>query len=354
MKIGHYEISERSDPFIIAEAGVNHNGSFNLAVRLVDEAVQAGAHAIKWQIYKAATLCVKKTPRFWKWQGEANPQGTQYDSYKELDKFSLDNHRKLAKYCKQKSIEYLATPFDEQAVDFLESIDVSAYKIASCDCTNISFLKLVASTKKTILLSTGASSLGEIEQALKAIEGVGNSNIIIMHCILTYPTSPEDANLKMILTLKTLFPKYKIGFSDHTLGTAIPISSVAFGAEVIEKHYTVDKSLELSADHWLSVDPQELRQLVQGSANVKKAIGVDWARPISSEEPARLNARRSIVAKSFIPKGSIITNEMLTCKRPGTGLAPKHLESLIGAKARHDIDEEEFVQFSNFDLPLPE
>jgi sialic acid synthase SpsE len=350
MKIGNYLINGLSDPYIIAEAGVNHNGSYDLAVRLVDEAANAGVQAIKWQIYKADTLCVRNSPRFWDWGGEVIKDGTQFDSYSKLDKFPIEDHRKLAKYCKEKRIEYLATPFDEKAVDFLETIDVSAYKIASCDCTNIPFIKIIASTQKTIILSTGASTIGEIEQAVNAIEGVGNSNIILLHCILTYPTDPKDANLKMISTLKLLFPKYVIGFSDHTLGTAVAIASVAFGAEVIEKHYTVDKTLQLSADHWLSVDPKELKELVEGAAKVKKAIGNNWVRPINSEKPAMMNARRSVVSKVDIPKGTVITGNMITCKRPGTGLEPKYLEILIGAKSKHKIEKDTLVKLSDFDL----
>ena len=350
MKIGSYEINVSSMPYIIAEAGVNHNGSFDLAVQLVDEAVKAGAHAIKWQIYKAETLCLREAPRFWNWDGELDRNGTQFDSYEALDKFSYENHRRIAAHCRESGIEYLATPFDEKAVIFLESIDVNAYKVASCDCNNFPFLKLIASTQKTVILSTGASSLGDIEKAVNVIESCGNRNIIILHCILCYPTMPEDANLKMISTLKKCFPDYIIGFSDHTLGTSIPKAAVALGAEVIEKHYTVDKTLPLSADHWLSVDPNGLEDIVQGTAQIKKALGSDWARPIESEKPAYLSARRSIVADMDIPRDTIITKEMMACKRPGTGLVPEFLELLIGARSKHDIKADHLVSLSDFDF----
>src|SRR3990167_1529328 len=219
MKIGNYAINEISDPYIIAEAGVNHNGSYELAVHLVDEAVKAGAHAIKWQIYKADTLCTRNAPRFWNWDGEEVLFGTQYDSYSQLDKFPLEDYRRLSHYCKEKGIEFLATPFDEEAVKFLESIQVAAYKIASCDCNNIPFIRLIAKTQKPILLSTGASTPEDIKLAVNTIMAEGNQQIALLHCILKYPTEAEDANLEMIKTLKNYFPKCAIGFSDHTLGT---------------------------------------------------------------------------------------------------------------------------------------
>ena len=301
MKIGNFELNNTSEPYIIAEDGVNHNGSYDLAIKLVDEAVKAGAHAIKWQLYKAETLCVEDAPRFWEWEGEIKKEGSQFDSYKELDGFLLEDYRRLAEYCGQNSIEFLATPFDEEAVEFLESINVAAYKIASCDCTNIPFLKLIAQTNKPIIMSTGAATIEEIQEALETMEEYGNSQIILLHCILCYPTNDEDANLSVISELKNRFPNNIIGLSDHTLGTDISIASAAFGAEVIEKHYTVDKSLPKSADHWLSVDPAELKQIVEGTARVKKAIGLSWARPLACEVTTRTNARRSVVAAWCTP-----------------------------------------------------
>ena len=350
IKIGNFEFNENAEPYIIAEAGVNHNGDYDLAIRLIDEAVKAGAHAIKWQIYKAETLCVKESPRFWSWEGEQDEEGTQFDSYSLLDKFPLDDYRKLADYCREKGIEFMATPFDEEAIAFMESIQVNSYKISSSDCTNIPLIKKIARLQKPIVLSTGAATLGDIELAVKTIEGEGNHQIILLHCILKYPTDPKDANLKMITTLKNLFPNYVIGFSDHTLGIAVPLASVGFGAQVIEKHYTVDKTLPLSADHWLSVNPQELKGLVEGSADVKLAIGTNWARPIASEAPAKANARRSIVSNIHIKKGDIITEDMLTAKRPGSGLHPKFIEMLIGSVAKENIADDTIISLKSFDL----
>ena len=347
IRIGKFEFSDSSNPYIIAEAGVNHNGDFDLAIRLVDEAVKAGAHAIKWQIYKADTLCIKDSPRFWEWEGEIKQEGTQHDSYSQLDKFPLSDYAKVADYCKEEGIEFMATPFDDEAVCFMESINVSSYKISSSDCTNIPFIKKIAKLGKTIVLSTGACTLAEIDHAVKAIESEGNRNIVLLHCILKYPTDPCDANLKMISTLKDLYPDYIIGFSDHTLGTAVPIASVAFGAQVIEKHYTVDKTLPKSADHWLSLDPCELKQLVEGTRDVKKAIGVSWARPIESETPARNNARRSIVAKTPIKKGELITEDNLTSKRPGYGLSPRYFDVFLGRQAKGDMEVNHILSFDD-------
>jgi sialic acid synthase SpsE len=350
IRIGQFEFNDNAEPYIIAEAGVNHNGDYDLAIRLIDEAVNAGAHAIKWQIYKAKTLCVKNSPRFWNWDGETDDKGTQYDSYSLLDKFPLENYRKLANYCKTKGIEFMATPFDEEAIDFMESIDATSYKISSSDCTNIPLIRKIARHRKPIILSTGASSLADIELAVNTIESEGNLQIILLHCILKYPTEPHDVNLNMIKTLKKLFPKYVIGFSDHTLGISIPIASVGFGAQIIEKHYTLDKSLPLSADHWLSVNPIELKQLVNGSAQVKMAIGANWARPIESEHLALKNARRSIVTNRDIKKGEIIIEGMLTAKRPGSGVEPKYMDMLIGSVAKECIQDDTIVSLSSFDL----
>ena len=347
IRIGNFEFSDTSDPYIIAEAGVNHNGDYDLAIRLVDEAVKAGAHAIKWQIYKADTLCIKDSPRFWEWDGEIKKEGTQYDSYSQLDKFPLCDYVKVSDYCRQKGIEFMATPFDNEAIDFMESINVNSYKISSSDCTNIPFIKRIASLGKTIVLSTGACTLAEIDNAVKAIESEGNRNIVLLHCILKYPTDPGDANLKMISTLKELYPHYVIGFSDHTLGTAVPIASIAFGAQVIEKHYTVDKTLPKSADHWLSVDPTELKQLVKGTRDVAKAIGEAWARPIESETAARNNARRSIVVKKPIKQGECITEDNLTSKRPGYGLSPMYFDVFLGRKAKRDLDTDHIIGFDD-------
>lgn len=350
IKIGNFEFNENAEPYIIAEAGVNHNGDYDLAVRLIDEAAAAGAHAIKWQMYKAETLCVKDSPRFWTWEGEQKQEGTQFDSYSLLDKFPYEDYRPLAEHCKEKGIEFMSTPFDDAAIAFMKSIDASSYKISSSDCTNIPLIRKIARLQKPIILSTGAATLGDIELAIDTIEQEGNSQIILLHCILKYPTDPKDANLKMITTLKELYPQYVIGFSDHTLGTAVPIASVGFGAQVIEKHYTVDKTLPLSADHWLSVDPRELKELVEGSAQVKLAIGRPWARPIESEAPAKNNARRSIVSKIDIKKGDVITDEMLTAKRPGSGLHPKFTDMLIGTVAKEDIQADTIVELKSFEL----
>jgi len=349
MKIGRFQINESSAPYIIAEAGVNHNGSYELATRLVDEAAAAGAHAIKWQLYKAETLCVKDAPRFWTWEGEEKQDGSQFDSYSKLDGFPLEDYRKLSRYCREKGIEFLCTPFDEAAVEFLETLEIAAYKIASCDCTNVPFVRYIARKMKPILLSTGASSLEDIALAVRTIEKEGNTDIAILHCILKYPTEAKDANLRMIQTLKENFPNYVMGFSDHTLGTDITLAAVGFGADIIEKHYTVDKTLPLSADHWLSVDPQELKTIVDGAARVKQAIGKKWARPIEAEEPAKNNARRSVVAKAAIARGTVITSDMLTCKRPGVGMEPKYLDALIGKTAARDLNYDALVQFSDFE-----
>lgn len=340
IQIGKKFIGNGEPTYIIAEAGVNHNGSLKRAKELIKKAAEAGADAIKFQTYKAEKLVTKKAPRFWNWAGEEKKNGSQFDSYSELDKFPLEYYPELIKICKKCGIEFLSTPFDEESAKALVDFGMRSIKVSSSDVTNLPFLKKLAEHNLPILLSVGASTMGEIEEAVEVIENTGNKKIVIMQCTLVYPTRFEDANLKVINTLSSVFPKYPIGLSDHTLGTDVPLAAAAIGAHAIEKHYTVDKALMKSADHWLSVGPIELKQMVTSIRNIEKALGSPRKYVIPAEKETYLYDKRSLVASCFIPQGKIITEKMLTQKRPGTGIRPKYFNIVIGRKARVDIDED--------------
>jgi len=345
-KIGRVKFSEKKC-VIIAEAGVNHNGSFKIAERLIKEAKLAGADIIKFQTYKSDKLVIKKSPRFWKWSGEAKEKGTQHDSYSKLDAFNKKEYIKLFKLCKKYDIEFMSTPFDEDAVDMLIEVGAKGFKVASCDINNFPLLEKIAKTKKPILLSTGASNLAEIKKAVNFLETKGVKNICIMHCTLCYPTQPKDVNLSAILELKETFKKNLIGFSDHTLGVNIASSSVLYNVRVIEKHFTVNKKLKKSADHWLSVDPKELKILRNNVDNFMEALGTGKKIVLDCEKKARKFARRSLVAKYFIKKGEIITKHNIIPKRPGDGISPDNFDKVIGKKTKKDIYLDEKINFKN-------
>ena len=230
----------------------------------------------------------------------------------------------------------MSTPFDEESADMLVEIGMKGFKIASCDLTNLPLLKHIASFKLPMLLSTGAATLDEISKAVDTVEGAGNSQICIMHCTLCYPTDPKDSNLSALNDIAAAFPQRVLGLSDHTLGTIVPAASILYGAKVIEKHYTFDKTLPDSADHWLSLDEQQMTQLVVQIRELEVAIGNGKKIKLECETPAYQFARRSLVSQIDIKKGDLITREMLAVKRPGTGLAPEFLDRFIGAEAARD------------------
>ncbi len=347
VKIGERFVGDGEPTYIVAEAGVNHNGSLRRARELIVKAAEAGASAIKFQTYKAEKLVTKTAPRFWEWEGEEEPEGTQYDSYSKLDKLPGDAYPQMIETCEENNIEFLSTPFDNENIDFLEGLGIKAFKIASCDLTNLPFLKHVAKKQLPIILSTGTSTIGEIEEAVDAIRDTGNEEIILLHCTLSYPTKPEDVNLRMMQTMQEVFSDIPVGLSDHSIGLPIPVAAVAWGAALIEKHYTIDKSLLLSADHWLSVDPEELETMVGYIRSVEAALGSSLKRPVKAEERTLKYARRSIVAKQDIPKGAVITEDMLIMKRPGTGIPPKYVDVIVGRVARRDIADDSLLTWED-------
>ena len=330
------------EPFFIAEAGVNHLGSLELGKRLIMEAAKAGAHAIKFQSYKAKNLCTKNAPRFWDWEGEIEKDGSQFDSYSHLDSFGESEHAELKRMCDYYDIEFMSTPFDDEATDYLDRVGICAYKIASCDLTNHPLLRNVASKGKIVMLSTGAGSISEIRDAVKILK-TGTDKIVVMHCNLKYPTDDSEINLRMIDHLKEEFPDCVIGLSDHTMNLWTPAFAYALGATVFEKHYTVDKTLEKSADHWLSVDPHEVTQIIENINLAVTLLGSREKKCTRSEERARLYARRSIVSTSAIKKGEMLTDKNISCKRPGTGLSPTMLHKILGRFATRDIPDDQIL-----------
>ncbi|MCD6513508.1 MAG: N-acetylneuraminate synthase family protein [Candidatus Odinarchaeota archaeon] len=313
---------------------------------MIRQAAEAGADAIKFQTYKAETLASRYSPAYWDTRKE--PTKSQYELFKKYDKFGEEEYEELARYARKHGIYFLSTPFDERAVDFLYDL-VPAYKIASADITNIPFIKYIARKGKPIFLSTGASTIGEIEKAIRAIEEEGNEDIVLLHCILNYPTRYEDANLLMIKHLQKVFPKYLVGYSDHTLpdeSMIVLTTAYLLGARVIEKHFTFDKTLP-GNDHYHAMDFHDLKRFVENIKIVRKILGKEYKNFIESEIPARRYARRSLVATRDIPKGTVLTREMLTAKRPGTGISPEFLNIVIGKKAKRDIKEDEILNWDD-------
>ena len=341
-----WELLRSGKPFFIAEAGVNHLGSLALGERLIKEAADAGANAIKFQSYKAKNLCTRDAPRFWDWDGEVEEEGSQFDSYSHLDSFGEREHAELKRMCDENDIEFMSTPFDNEAADYLDRVGIRAYKIASCDVTNHPLLRRVGIKNKIVMLSTGAASLEEISQAVKVLEESGTNKIVIMHCNLKYPTAASDINLSMIKSLQSRFgTKYIFGLSDHTREIETPGFAVMLGANVVEKHYTVDKTLGKSADHWLSVDPKEVREIVTMMSLSHSMLGSCEEKACTeSEERAKKYARRSVVSLRDIKKGDTFTEDNLGCKRPGTGISPMMYDNIVGKIALRNIKEDSLLE----------
>lgn len=336
---------------ILAEAGVNHLGDLSLAEQLISAAKKSGADIIKFQTYKASELTTRDAPRFWSWDGEKKKDGTQFDSYSNLDSFGRDEHEALKRICDSYNIEFMSTPFSSNAAEMLASIGMRCFKIASCDITNLPFLHDIATFRLPIFLSTGASNIDEIKEAVNTIYEVSsNIPVCIMQCTLCYPTKPEDANLLMLQDIQKHFPDNLLGLSDHTLGYHTPIVSVGLGARVIEKHFTVDKTLPDSADHWLSVDPNELSLLCKFTKEALLNLGQSRKQLVDCELATHSYARRSIVALNDIKAGRIISSHDISCKRPGTGLPPKKINLVIGAKAKNDIKADTLINLEDLIL----
>ncbi len=331
----------RNSVFIIAEAGVNHNGSLKLAKKLIDAAAETGADAVKFQTFKTEKLVTLSTPQAG-YQKKNAPAGSQYEMLKKLE-LSDEDFRGLFDYCAKRKIMFLSTPFDLESADFLCQLGMKYFKISSGDLTNLPMLSKIAAYKKPLLLSTGMSTLAEVGEAVKAVRSSGNKTMTIMHCTSNYPTRYEDVNLKALLTLQRAF-RLPIGYSDHTPGVEVSIAAVALGAGVIEKHLTLDKKLS-GPDHRASLEPAEFISLVESIRHIEKALGDGEKTPRKSEHETRRIARKSIVAAVDIKKGSRIAAAMLAVKRPGTGIEPKYLPRIIGKRSTENIKRDEMLDW---------
>jgi len=324
--------------FIIAEAGSNHDRDLGQAKKLIDIAKDAGADAVKFQLFSADKIAADTTHPISQLGSEYGSVKTLYDLYKGLE-LPREWVGELKDYAVSKDIMFLATPFDYEAVDILEDIQTEAYKVASFEIVDIPFIKYIAGKGKPIILSTGMASLGEIEDAVKAIYERENSQTALLHCGISYPMPMDEVNLAAMDTLRQAF-QVPVGYSDHTPGITVPIAAVARGAQIIEKHFTVDKTLK-GPDHKFALNPDELKNMVKSIRDVEKAIGSCIKRNTASEELHKARGRRSIFAITDITEGTVITKDMIGILRPGVGLMPKYVDIVIGRKAQKDIKKNE-------------
>lgn len=338
IKISNRTIGEGELCFIIAEAGVNHNGDVNLAKKLIDAAREAGADVVKFQTFRAEELVVKGAEKAKYQKRTTGKEESQFEMLRRLE-LSEEMLFDLKDYADSQGIAFLSTPYDEGSVDLLVRLGVPALKISSADITNHPLLAHIAAKKLPVILATGMSSLGEVEEAVEVIANGGNQQIILLHCVSSYPAKIEDINLKAMETLRYAF-ELPVGLSDHSIGITIPVAAVALGACVIEKHFTLDKNLP-GPDHRSSLEPHELKEMIRSIRDVEKALGDGVKRPMAEEEENKKAARRSIVARVDIPEGVIITQEMLDIKRPGTGIEPKYIENVIGKISKANIRKDE-------------
>ena len=335
--------------FIIAEAGVHHNGSLERARELISAAALAGADAIKFQIYKAETLVTQWAPIYWK-SGDDKIVDTQYEYFMNKVPFESSDYNDLCKYASELGILFCSTPFDLEAVKLLEDLDVPFWKVASADIDNYPLLEAIARTNKPILLSTGASYFREVQETLTFLKSMDVEEIALLHCNLAYPTQDYESNLSRICALRNQFANVVVGYSDHTIpdeNVTIPVLAVALGAQIVEKHFTLDRNL-LEDDHYHSVDSSLLRKMIKGIQTAEDAIS-NFSEITQSEIDARNWARRSIVAMDIIPRGSIITEYMITSKRPGGGISPKYTKKIVGRVARKEIERDQQIKWDNLE-----
>lgn len=328
--------------FIIAEAGVNHNGSLELAKKLIDVAADAGADAVKFQTFKADKLLSKTAPKAQYQTQTTDATETQYEMIKKLELDEAAHHELLA-YCKIKKILFLSTPFDHESIDLLDRLGMAIFKIPSGEITNLPYLRRIGSLGKEVILSSGMADLGEIEDALDILtaSGTPKEQITVLHATTEYPCPIEDVNLRAMRTIAEAFG-IKAGYSDHTNGIEVPIAAAAMGAKVIEKHFTLDKTME-GPDHKASLEPNELIAMVGAIRNIEKALGNGIKKPSKSEAKNMSVARKSIVAAQPIQKGELLTETNLTVKRPGNGITPMRFDEFIGTIAQKDYHEDELI-----------
>lgn len=326
---------------IIAEAGVNHNGSLDLAKRLVDAAKESGADIVKFQTGNPTALTSRYAEKAEYQKENTGADESQLEMLKKL-MLSHEEFYELKDYCDTVGIEFLSTPFDLGSIDFLEKLGCDIWKIPSGEITNLPYLEEIASTHKPIIMSTGMATLDEVSDAMQVLKRNGTGEITLLHCTTQYPAPYESVNLRAMLTLKEKFG-CRVGYSDHTKGIEVPIAAVAMGAEVIEKHFTLDRNLP-GPDHKASLEPDELKKMVSFIRHIEQAMGDGVKKPSESEIPNMIVARKSIIASRDIRKGEILTADNITTKRPGNGISPMKWYEVLGTKAVRDFKEDELIE----------
>lgn len=327
--------------YIIAEAGDNHNGSFDLAVRLIDAAAQAGVDCVKFQTFKTEETISKRAQKAEYQKKTTGADESQFEMVKKLE-LSFEDFKRLSDYCAEKQIQFLSTPFDLPSVKFLDTLNLPFWKIPSGEVTNLPYLLAIARTQKPVIMSTGMCEMEEIQTAIDVLKKNGTPQITLLHCNTEYPTPFEDVNLRAMQTMKERFG-LEVGYSDHTLGIEVPIAAAALGAAVIEKHFTLDKTME-GPDHIASLEPQELSSMIIAIRNIERAMGNGIKTPSKSERKNIDIARKSIVARCAIKKGELLSNDNITTKRPGSGISPMSWFEVLGTMAKRDFEEDELIE----------
>jgi N-acetylneuraminate synthase len=328
---------------IIAEAGVNHNGDVSLAKHLVEVAAEAGADAIKFQTFITDRLITREAFKADYQMRTTDPSESQYQMLKRVE-LSLEQHREIVDYCEQCEILFTSTPFEEESADLLQKLGIPFFKIPSGDITNLPFLAHVAEKGLPMVVSTGMSTLGDVEEAVETVRRHGCQDLTLLHCTSNYPASIKTVNLRAMCTIQQAFG-VPVGYSDHTLGYEVGVAAVALGARVIEKHFTLAKDLP-GPDHAASLEPDELKAYVAMLRNAELALGDGVKRPFSSEYPVRDMARKSLVFRDACLKGTLIATDMIESKRPGTGLAPRHLQDIVGCVLLRDVEKDDPVSWT--------
>ncbi len=324
--------------FIIAEAGVNHNGSLEMALQLVDKAVELGVDCVKFQTFKAEQIVTANSPKANYQLDVTDKNESQFEMLKKLE-LNRDAFKTIKEHCDKKGIRFLSTPYNPEDADLLNSIGVDGFKIASGQLVETSFLRYVASFGKQMIISTGMATMAEVKEAVKAIHETGNRDLVVLQCNTDYPSKIEDTNIRGMLTMRDEL-KIHVGYSDHVPNNHACFAAVALGAEVIEKHFTLDKNLP-GPDHSSSLEPKEFRELIEGIRNIEKCLGDGIKKPSAAEVKNTYGMRRSLVAKMDLQRGTILKTEHFGFKRPANGLSPKYLEQLIGKELLADLKKDE-------------
>lgn len=327
--------------FIIAEAGDNHNGNLENALKLVDKAAEAGADCVKFQTFVTEKVISRHAEMAEYQKQNIGVEESQFDMVKKLE-LSFEDFRQIQAYCRTKGILFLSTPFDLPSIAFLDDIGVPFFKIPSGEITNYPYLAAIGRTHKDVVLSTGMCTVEEIREAIAVLEENGAGRMTLLHCNTEYPTPYEDVNLNAMETMRAVFGK-EVGYSDHTLGIEVPVAAAALGAVIIEKHFTLDKDME-GPDHKASLEPEELAAMIKAVRNIETALGSSEKKPSPSELKNLAAARKSIVARRNIRQGELLTEENLAVKRPGTGISPMRYPDVLGTRAVRDFKADQFIE----------